>query len=115
MSTLARAGAQDRTPTPCDHVLHRGESRANAGVITDPSLLQRNVEIDAREDLATADVDVLNGELLHGYAFPRPRPRGDSGAPGLVLRSLGTPSPGCQGTSSRGARAAAASEKTSIR
>src|SRR4029077_16906957 len=43
---------------------------ADARVVGDDGILERNVEIDADENALAAKVEVIDGELVHGEVFP---------------------------------------------
>ena len=54
------------TRAPCSRrCLIVGQRRADARVVGDPAVLQRDVEVDAHEDALARGVQVLDGALVH--------------------------------------------------
>src|SRR6266852_3732871 len=43
----------------------RGERFANAGVVGDHAVFDRNVEVHANEDALSAKIEIVDGELVH--------------------------------------------------
>jgi hypothetical protein len=47
----------------------RGDRFANAGVVGDHSVFERNVEVHADKDAPSAKIEIVDGELVHGVVF----------------------------------------------
>ena len=62
-------------------VADRRERRADARVVGDPAVLERDVEVDADEDALARGVQVPDGELVHGSVPPGAGRRGPSVRP----------------------------------
>ena len=61
------AGEDDRCAT-LEEVDDRRQAGANAGVVGDPPVLERHVQVGADEDPASGDVDVADGLGVHRRA-----------------------------------------------
>ncbi len=48
-----------------------GTLARTAGVVDDLAVLERDVEVDADEDLLACRIEVADGELVHGSAVVR--------------------------------------------
>ena len=78
----AEVAGQDDAGALRLQVLDRRQRRANARVVGDPAVLQRDVEVHAHEDPLARGVEVTDGELVHLRCPP-----GALGAPGQASRS----------------------------
>jgi hypothetical protein len=55
-----------------DGISDRRQRLANAGVVADDAVLERDIEIDPDEHAATGEVEVANALLHHGDPEGRP-------------------------------------------
>src|ERR1700704_1041851 len=59
---------QDHARTAFEEVRYGLDRLANAGIVGDPPVLDRNVEIDSNQDTLAGDVDVADGGFLERAA-----------------------------------------------
>jgi hypothetical protein len=57
-------GDEDHPGAAFDKVLDGWDRLADPGVVDDPAVLDRNVEVDADQDPLTGDVDLADGGFL---------------------------------------------------
>ena len=65
----AKMRSENETRTVLNRKAQCRKRFADAGVVGDHAVLERNVEVHADEDALAAEVEVVDGELVHGVSF----------------------------------------------
>ena len=60
----AQVAGQDHAGAALQQVADRGQAGADAGVVGDPTVVERDVQVRAQEDALAGDVDVTNRLLV---------------------------------------------------
>ncbi len=64
-------GSQNETCTLLNGKAQCGKRFADAGVVGNHAVLERHVEVHADEDTLPAEIEVFDGELVHGRSLCR--------------------------------------------
>ncbi len=66
----AEVRAEDDLGLVAERVLDGGEGLADAGVVGDDAVLERDVEVDADEDALVGEIQIADGQLRHADSLP---------------------------------------------
>src|SRR5712675_1369218 len=61
----AKVGRQDQSPTFLNRQPQRRQRLANARVIADHAILERNIEVHANEHALAAQIEIIDRQLVH--------------------------------------------------
>ncbi len=68
----AQVAGQDHCRAALQQIADRGQAGPDAGVVGDPPVVERHVEVGAQEDALSADVDIPDRLLVHAATAARP-------------------------------------------
>ena len=88
-STLrpAKMAGEDRQRPLFERVLNGWQRRADAGVVLDDAIFQRDVEVGADEHTFPAQIEISDGEFRHEHRLERGRADGSMADPAPIQRT----------------------------
>src|SRR2546421_11948741 len=82
-------GGEDQARSMTECVFNGGQSLANTGIVHDPSIFERDVEIHPHEDAVIVELEIADGKLIHEVTLKGQRPSGSGEHPHPCLSKIG--------------------------